>query len=143
MNTKKYAVVYQSRNGNTKAVAERIAKNLGVDAISIEDRLDGEIDHLFIGCGAYMHNMDKKLKDYIEKLPKEQIKKVTPFSTSGSDKTINQKIADEFKKHGVAVAGEGLVITFLLKGHAFILQKGGKLSKKQESQIDLYCRGID
>lgn len=143
MSEKKYAVVYQSRNGNTKAVAERIAENLGIKALSIEDELEGEIDHLFIGCGAYMHNMDKKLKEYIEKLPKEQIKLVTPFSTSGNDRIINKKIKDAFKQRGFAVTEEGLVVTFLIKGHAFLLQKGGRLSQQQKNQIDSFCKGFN
>lgn len=101
MNSKRIAVVYQSRNGNTKAVAERIAYNFDVEAVSINEKLEGDVDHLFIGCGAYMHDMDKNLRNYINSLPDGQIKKVTPFSTSGNDKEVNKKLQRPLKAGGL------------------------------------------
>lgn len=143
MNSKRIAVVYQSRNGNTKAVAERIAYNFDVEAVSINEKLEGDVDHLFIGCGAYMHDMDKNLRNYINSLPDGQIKKVTPFSTSGNDKVVNKKIAEAFESRGIEVTRENLVIRFLLKGHAILLKKGGKLSNSQINEIDTFCKSCE
>lgn len=64
----KIAIRYQSRGGNTKAVAEAIAKEINVPAKSIESPIEEEVDLLFIGGGVYAWNIDKKLREYLENL---------------------------------------------------------------------------
>jgi flavodoxin len=49
----KIAVIYHSRGGNTKIVAEAIAKAAGVSAEPIHVPLDAPVDLLLIGGGVY------------------------------------------------------------------------------------------
>lgn len=140
MTRKNIAVVYQSRNGNTKAVAEQIANFFHVKAISVEDTLDEPVERLFIGGGAYMHTMDDSLKKFIENLSPEMVQKVTPFSTAGGESIVIRKITEAFQKKGIEVTDESLLIRFYLKGHSMLLQKGGKLTPKQLQTITEFCK---
>ena len=61
------AVRYFSRTGNTKAVAEAIAKEAGVSAVSVDSpdaAIKQPIDVLFIGGALYAYGIDNHLKDY-------------------------------------------------------------------------------
>ncbi len=79
------AVRYYSRSGNTKLLAETIANEAHVKAVSV-DSVDAEIkesvDLLFIGGALYAYGLDKHLKEYLKTLKKEYIKKAVVFSTS-------------------------------------------------------------
>ena len=53
-----YAVRYYSKSGNTKAVAEAIAKAAGVPAVSVDSAeavLSSPVDVLFIGGALYAY----------------------------------------------------------------------------------------
>ncbi len=60
------AVRYYSRSGNTKLLAEAIAKGVGVEAISVDaanSKIEKEVDVLFIGGALYAYGLDKHLKE--------------------------------------------------------------------------------
>jgi flavodoxin len=63
-------VKYQSRGGNTKAVAETLATALGCAASSIDTPLveRTDIDMLFLGGGAYMGDADNALREFLQSL---------------------------------------------------------------------------
>ena len=46
-------VRYYSKTGNTKKLADGIAKTLGVKAKSLEEPINGEVDVLFLGSSVY------------------------------------------------------------------------------------------
>ncbi|MCR5593431.1 MAG: flavodoxin family protein [Saccharofermentans sp.] len=80
-----YAVRYYSKSGNTRKVAEAIAEELGVKAISIEDQdapVTEETDVLFIGGAVYAYGIDKSLSNYINSLDNKLVKKIAAFSTA-------------------------------------------------------------
>lgn len=55
------AVRYYSRSGNTKAVAEAIAKGAGVQAVSVDAadaKITEPVDVLFIGGALYAYGLD-------------------------------------------------------------------------------------
>lgn len=45
----KYAVRYYTKTGNTKRLAEAIAKELGVDALPLSEGVKDAVDVLFLG----------------------------------------------------------------------------------------------
>ena len=96
-------VRYCSRSGNTKAVAEAIAKAAGVEAVSVdsaEAAIKEPTDILFIGGALYAYGLDKRMKAYLKTLKKEDVKKAVVFSTSA----ISKHSIDLIKK-GLAEAG--------------------------------------
>lgn len=93
------AVRYYSRSGNTKAVADAIAKAAGVEAVSV-DAADAAVtepvDVLFIGGALYAYGLDGHLKDFLKTLKKDHVKKAVVFSTS------------RFSKHALGLLKKGL-----------------------------------
>ena len=45
----KFAVRYYTKTGNTKRLAEAIAKELGVEALPISEPVEDAVDYLFQG----------------------------------------------------------------------------------------------
>ena len=130
------AVRYQSRGGNTRAVAEEIAKLLGVTAESIDKPIDKKVDILFLGGGVYMWDMDESLKKYIENLEPEQIGQMVGFSTTGAMDVTLKRIREYGEKKGIPVSDKQLLLVMLLKVHSALGLTGGKLSDKQKKQIE-------
>ena len=103
------AVRYYSRSGNTKLLAEAIANEVNVKAVSV-DSVDAEIkesvDLLFIGGALYAYGLDKHLKEYLKTLKKEYIKKAVVFSTSWLSKHSIDLIKKALRENGIEVEDE-------------------------------------
>lgn len=82
MNTK---VVYHSTTGNTRKVAEAIARAVGCSAEPVDSAdLSGSIDLLFIGGAIYAthdHKLHPSMSALIDKLNPDRIKRTVPFIT--------------------------------------------------------------
>ena len=80
----KTAVRYYSKLGNTKRIAEAIAEEAGVKAISVTDEPDltEYADVLFLGGAPYANIMAPQLREYAERLPADKIGRVALFTTS-------------------------------------------------------------
>lgn len=103
------AVRYYSRSGNTKLLAETIANEAHVKAVSV-DSIDAEIkepvDLLFIGGALYAYGLDKHLKEYLKTLKKENIKKAVVFSTSWLSKHSIDLIKKALSENGIEIEDE-------------------------------------
>jgi flavodoxin len=100
-------VIYTSRKGNTKKVAEFIARGLGVSPIAAGP--DAQIDHadiLFVGGALYAGKIDAKLRAFLEKLRAEQVGKVVAFSTSAGGGTILKEVKSILEPKNIKVADE-------------------------------------
>ncbi|MCR5481438.1 MAG: flavodoxin [Clostridia bacterium] len=103
------AVRYYSRTGNTKAVAEAIAKAADVSAVSVDqpDAVISEpVDVLFIGGALYAYGIDGNLKDYLRLLDKEKVKKAVVFSTSWISKHSLDLIKKGLAENGIQTEAE-------------------------------------
>ena len=103
------AVRYYSRSGNTKAVAEAIAKAVGVDAVSVEKadaQINEPVDVLFIGGALYAYGLDKNMKEYLKTLKKDNVKKAVVFSTSWLSKHSVELIKKGLSDNGITVETE-------------------------------------
>ena len=78
------AVRYFSKLGNTKTIAEAIAQEAGVPAVSVteEPELKESVDILFLGGAPYANIMAPELKEYAEKLDPSKVGNVILFTTS-------------------------------------------------------------
>ncbi len=136
----KIAVRYQSRGGNTKAVAQAIAKAAGVTAETIGVPLDGPADLLFVGGGVYAWTIDRSLKDYLQTLNPDTVKSLAAFSTAGTMDGTG-KIAAIAKERGIHVCEKTLPVKFGAKNHAWLGGKGTvELTDKQLQLIDGFVR---
>ena len=138
----KIAVRYQSRGGNTKAVAEAIAKVAGVQAESINNPITEPVDLLFVGGGVYAWDIDKALKAYLESLSPETVKSVATFTTAGGMNKTGT-IASIVKAHGISVREESLPVKVMLRNHAMLGGKGNfALSDKEIQAVESFVRQV-
>lgn len=87
----KIAVRYMSNYGRTKTIAEEIAAELGVEAISVVDEpnLEEYADVLFLGGAPYWSIMDPALEAYAKNLDPALVGTVVLFTTSNwSHRTV-------------------------------------------------------
>ena len=108
------AVRYYSRSGNTKLVAEAIAKALKVSAVSVdspEAALTERADVLFVGGALYAYGLDKHLREYLSALDREKVGKAVIFSTSWISRHRIDLIRKALEEKGIPVAEE----TFYVK----------------------------
>ncbi len=120
MSEKKVRVRYYTRSGNTKKVADAIAKVYGVTAKSVPVPVNHPTDVLFLGASVYAGGIDQKMKDYISNLDPEKVKKVVVFSTSALAQRAYPQIEKELKKRGIPVASEN----FYCRGQFSVMHRG-------------------
>jgi flavodoxin len=138
----KIAIRYQSRGGNTKVVAEKIAITAGITAESIEKPVTEPVDLLIIGGGVYMWGIDPALKTFLKNLEPALVKSVAAFTTAGGmDKT--KAILTIAENKGIAVEKESLAVKVGLKNHGLLGGKGSiKLTEKQINSINDFVNKI-
>jgi flavodoxin len=122
-------VLFHSKTGNTKKVAEAISKAVNVPAEIIPVKLPAEpIDLLFIGDGIYMSTIDKKTEEFIKTLNGNMVKYAAIFSTYGGQNKAADKMKELLSKQGIRVADE----SFSCRGKAWFI-----LNRKHPSEAEL------
>lgn len=124
-------VLYHTRTGNTKTVAEAIADSVGAaaEAITDETRIT-DVDLLFIGDGVYGGTIDKATKRCIGTLSPSTVKTVAVFSTFGGHDKANNVMRSLLLEQGIAVQEE----SFGCRGKAWrILNRGRPNAEDIES----------
>ena len=119
------AVRYLSKLGHTKEIAESIAEELGVKAISILDEgaLPSYVDVLFLGGAPYANIMDDRLREYAKNLDKERVGKVILFTTSNWSRRTVFSLRKILENKGIEV-GKSYFYAHMLK-----IEKGKKRAK--------------
>ena len=103
------AVRYYSKSGNTKLLAEAIAKGAGVIPISVDEdsaKITEDLDVLFIGGALYAYGLDKVMNEYLAGIDGSKVKKAVVFSTSWISKHSIDLIKKALKEKGIEVADE-------------------------------------
>lgn len=111
-------VLYYSKSGNTKKVAEAIAEELAVPKTEqVPPAYPPEnVQLLFLGTGVYGGQPDPKMVEFVRTLNSDRVKNVAVFGTKGGDdnKAIDT-VKSLLKEKGINVIDE----TFSCKGKAF------------------------
>lgn len=134
----KYAVRYASRGGNTRAVADEIAKKIDVKAERISEPLEEEVDVLFLGAGVWFASVTKDMKEYLAALDSGKIKQIVAFSTSGHLGSAIKKITAAAKDKGIKVNEESFDLHLNMQGMTFFAPAGGDLTKEQINEVDAF-----
>lgn len=103
----KFAVLYYSRSGNTKGVAEAMAKALGAEAAPCTGpapELEAEL--LFLGSGIYAGKPGDTLPAFVESLSPEKVRCAALFTTSLSGADQSQALRQALEKKGIPVVKE-------------------------------------
>ena len=110
-------VMYFSRGGSTKKVADAIAQAVGAKGEEVPPAYPADnIRLLFLGSGIYGGKIDRHMKEYIETLNGNKVKNAALFGTSGNgrDDAIRQ-MREMLTSRGIHVLDE----SFVCKGKFF------------------------
>lgn len=99
----KYAVRYYTKTGNTKKLAEAIAKTLGVEPLPISEPVDEKIDILFLGNSYYAFSIDPEVAEFIHSLDKDKVGKIVNFGSAAMLNSTLKKVKKQAEKVGIPV----------------------------------------
>ena len=132
----KLAVRYYSRGGNTKKIAEAIAKAVGVEAKPVSEPLTEDVDILFLGSAPYAFDIDDEVKKFISGIH-VSVGKVVNFSTSAAVKSTRKYVEKLLADKKIPVAKE----EFSCRGAFAMLHKGRPNEADQKAATD-FAKGI-
>ena len=115
-----YAVRYYTKTGNTKKLAEAIAKELGVEALPISEPVNEKVDLLFLGNSYYAFNIDPEVRAFVASLDKAKIGKIVNFGSAAMLNSTYKKVKAEADKAGITMDEK----EFHCKGEFKGLRKG-------------------
>jgi len=101
----KIAIRYYTRSGNTKKLADAMAKTVSCEAKDVSVPLAEYVDVLFLGCSYYAFDVDEAVKRFIVE-NKDKIGKIVCFGTSAMMKSMKKPVAKVAEGAGVTVANE-------------------------------------
>lgn len=96
-------VRYLSRGGNTKRLAEAVAKALDVRAKSVEEPVEGRADVVFLCASVYGGSPDKAVLNYVRQNARD-IGRLVVLSTSASGKSTHTRLKAAAEDMGVQVS---------------------------------------
>lgn len=97
----KVAVRYYTKTGNTKRLAEAVAKALGVEALPLSAPVEERVDLLFLGNSYYAFSIDPEVKDFIRRLDKAKVGKLVNFGSAAMLNSTWKKVKAEADKAGI------------------------------------------
>ncbi len=96
-----FAVRYYTKTGNTKRLAEAIAKELGVEALPISSPVSEPVDMLFLGNSYYAFNIDPEVRNFVASLDKNKVGKIVNFGSAAMLNSTYKKVKAEADKVGI------------------------------------------
>ena len=97
----KIAVRYYTKTGNTKRLAESIAKAVGVEALPISTAVTEPVDILFLGNSYYAFTIDPEVRDFVRGLDRELVGKIVNFGSAAMLNSTYKKVKAEADKAGI------------------------------------------
>ena len=96
-----YAVRYFTMTGNTKRMAETVARELGVEALPISEPVTEPVDILFLGNSYYAFTISPEVRDFVASLDKEKVGKIVNFGSAAMLNSTYKKVKAVANKAGV------------------------------------------
>ena len=97
----KIAVRYYTKTGNTKRLAEAVAKAVGVEALPISTPVTEAVDILFLGNSYYAFSIDPEVRNFIASLDKTMVGKIVNFGSAAMLNSTDKKVKAETDKAGI------------------------------------------
>lgn len=99
----KVEVRYYSRGGNTKRLAEAVAKALNVEALGVDQPMNGRADVVFMCASVYAGGPDKSVTTFVKQNARD-IGRLVVLSTSASGKSTFARLKAAAQDMGVQVS---------------------------------------
>ncbi|SFR85126.1 hypothetical protein [[Clostridium] aminophilum] len=116
---RKYAVRYYTQSGNTRRIAEEIALELDIPALTVDHPLEEKTDVLFLCNSMYWGGADRHVLRFIEENA-ERIGKIVNVSTSALGRSTCVSVKAAAARVGVEVADN----EFYCRGSFHLLHRG-------------------
>ena len=131
-------VIYASRGGNTKKLAEAIAKGAGCEATPVDSakKLEG-VDTLFVGGSIYAGKIDGDLRKFLEGFSASQAQNVAVFGSAAGNKSALGEVKGILEPKGVKVCDEA----FQCRG-SFLLANKGRPNNEDLKHAEEFARKI-
>ena len=97
----KAAVRYYTQTGNTKRLAEAVAKAVGTEALPITVPVNEKTDILFLGNSYYAFSIDPEVRDFIRSLDREKVGRIVNFGSAAMLNSTWKKVKAEADKAGI------------------------------------------
>lgn len=97
----KIAVRYYTKTGNTKKLAEAVAKAAGTEALPISSPITEPVDVLFLGNSYYAFSIDPEVRKFIQGLDKAKVGKIVNFGSAAMLNSTFKKVKAEAEKIGI------------------------------------------
>ena len=97
----KIAVRYYTKTGNTRRLAEAIAKAAGAEALPISEPVTEKTDILFLGNSYYAFSIDPEVRGFIRSLDREKIGRIVNFGSAAMLNSTWKKVKAEADKAGI------------------------------------------
>ncbi|QSX08602.1 hypothetical protein J0B03_00460 [Alkalibacter rhizosphaerae] len=117
----KTAVIYYSRTGHSKRIAQAIGESLGVEPMNIKQKPKlSDVDLLFVVGGIYGGKSSPDLQSYMINVKNDQVNKAALVTSCMSKNTKQNEIRIVMKLNGIDVAEE----EFICQGNFLFFGKG-------------------
>ena len=97
----KVAVRYYTKTGNTKRLAEAVAKAVGVEALPLSSPIEEPVDILFLGNSYYAFSIDPEVRAFIRSLSKDKVGRIVNFGSAAMLNSTWKKVKAEADKVGI------------------------------------------
>ena len=97
----KIAVRYYTKTGNTKRLAEAIAKAAGAEALPISVPVAEPVDILFLGNSYYAFTIDPEVRAFVASLDREKVGRIVNFGSAAMMKSTWKKVKAVADKAGI------------------------------------------
>lgn len=97
----KTAVRYYTKIGNTKRLAEAVAKAIGAEALPLSSPIEEPVDILFLGNSYYAFSIDPEVREFIRKLDRNKVGRIVNFGSAAMLNSTYKKVKAEADKAGI------------------------------------------
>ena len=97
----KIAVRYYTKTGNTKRLAEAVAKAVGTEAQPVSVPVTESVDILFLGNSYYAFSIDPEVRSFIRSLDKSKIGRIVNFGSAAMLNSTYKMVKAEADKAGI------------------------------------------
>ena len=97
----KIAVRYYTKTGNTKRLAEAVAKAVGTEAQPVSVPVTESVDILFLGNSYYAFSIDPEVRAFIRTLDKKLVGSIANFGSAAMLNSTYKKVKAEADKAGI------------------------------------------
>lgn len=93
----------KSKKGNTKKLADAVSEALGIEALTVDNKLTEKTDKVFLINAMYAANVDDEVKKFIAD-NKDNIGEIINMNTSASGASTLKAVKKAAEKEGVKVS---------------------------------------